>query len=305
MRGEVGKEDLRLGGVAWVSAQNGVMTAGVGAEDDRRPGRHFQAEALGADGDTGVVAGFEDGALAPDVGPPRAAGHGTQRGAVFLYGDVPSVLRFHLKFAVDFVLVAVEAQGAHLRVGVREVGDVFAGEEGGEAVLPELVFAFDFAFGLRGGRVAEGDAIEVQRLAELGEGFRNVREEEGMEVHIEFEGQTAFEESGGEEVEVGQEGFAFVEFGTGEEAAAIVEHVEHGKDGVDTGQPTMGRGVELPEFTDLGTLPAADGGGHFRVPLGMGELIFDGPATDLGAAQGEATEALDLAGGEAVVGGRF
>jgi len=206
---------------------------------------------------------------------------------------------------VDFVLVAMEAQGVHLRVGVREVGDVFAGEEGGEAVLPELVFAFDLALGLRGGRVAEGDAIEVQRLAELGEGFRNVGEEEGMEVHIEFEGQAAFQEGGGEEVEVGQEGFAFVELGTGEEAAAIVEHVEHGKDGFGAGKPAVGRGVELPEFADLGPLPAADGGGHFRVHLGMGELIFDGPAADLGAVEGEVTEALDLAGGEAVVGGRF
>ena len=37
-----------------------------------------------------------------------------------------------------------------MRVGLVEVGDVFAGEVGGQALLPEEVRAFDFAFGLWG-----------------------------------------------------------------------------------------------------------------------------------------------------------
>ena len=36
----------------------------------------------------------------------------------------------------------------------------------------------------------------------------------------------------------------------------------------------------------------------------MGELIFDGPATDLGAVEIEVTETQDFTGSEAVVGGR-
>ena len=46
-----------------------------------------------------------------------------------------------------------------------QVLDGFAGKVSGEPVLPELVFAFDLAFGLRGGRVEEAHAVAAQRLA--------------------------------------------------------------------------------------------------------------------------------------------
>ena len=117
-----------------------------------------------------------------------------------------------MEFAMDFVLVAMESEGAHLGVGVFEVGDLLAGEEGGEAVLPELMFAFDFAFGLGRGGVAKAHAVEAEGLAELGEGVGDAGEEEGMEVHVEFEWEPVFEEGGGEEVVIGEERFAFVEF---------------------------------------------------------------------------------------------
>jgi hypothetical protein len=64
------------------------------------------------------------------------------------------------------------------------------------------------------------------------------------------------------------------------------------------------RAIQLPEFADLGALPAADGRGGFRVGLGPGELVFDGPAADLGAIQFEAAEAQGFAGDETVVGRR-
>ena len=57
-----------------------------------------------------------------------------------------------------FGLVALVPPVGDVRAGPGEIGKVFAGEAGGEAVLPERVFAFDFAFGLRRGGVAEGDA---------------------------------------------------------------------------------------------------------------------------------------------------
>lgn len=66
----------------------------------------------------------------------------------------------------------------------------------------------------------------------------------------------------------------------------------------------MGRGLELPEFADLGALPATDGGGGFALEAGRGELLFEGPTADLSAIHFEITEAQDFAGGEAVVGGR-
>lgn len=280
------------------------MACGVMTEDESGFGGGLDAEALGADGDAAIVGDLDDGAFAPDKGPPRTARDGAQDGAFFLFGGVPGLLGFPLEFALEFVLVAMVAQVGDVRIGLREIGDVFAGEKGGEAILPERVFAFDFAFGLRGGGVAEGDAVEVEGLAELGEGVGGRGEEEGVEVHVEFAGQVVFAKGGGEEVVIGQEGFVRVEFGAGEEAAAIVEQVEHGKEALAAWKPAVGRGIELPEFADLGALPAADGGGGFGLGVERGELIFESPAADLGAIHCEIAPAQDFAGGEAVVGGR-
>ena len=77
-----------------------------------------------------------------------------------------------MEFAVAFVVVVMLAQIGVVGIGGRAIGAVFAGEKSGEAVLPELVFAFDFAFGVRGGGVAERDAVEVEDLAALGGGRR-------------------------------------------------------------------------------------------------------------------------------------
>ena len=281
-----------------------MVTRGVMTEDESGFWGGLDAEALGADRDAPIVGDFDDGAFTPDEGPPRTAWNGPQHGTLFFFGRVPGLLGFHLEFAMEFVLVAMAAQVGEVEIGLREIGDVFAGEKGGETVLPELVFAFDFAFGLRRGGVAEGDAVEVEGLAELGEGVGDMSEEEGVEVHIEFQGQAAFEKGGREEVVIGQEVFMLVEFGAGEEAAAIVEHVQHGEEAFAAREPAMGRGVELPEFADLGALPAADGGGGLALEVGRGELIFEGPTADLGAIHFEIAQAQDFAGGEAVVGGR-
>ena len=58
------------------------------------------------------------------------------------------------------------------------------GKVSGQALLPEEVTAFDFAFGLWGWSVTEADAIEVQSLAQLGQGVRVMGEEQ--QVHERF-----------------------------------------------------------------------------------------------------------------------
>ena len=286
-----------------LGGQNGVVARGVMTEDESGFWGGLDAQALGTDRDATIVADFDAGAFAPDEGPPRAAWDGPQDGTFFFFGGVPGLLRFHMEFAMEFVLVAMVAQGGDVGIGVREIGDIFAGEKGGQSALPELVFAFDFAFGLRRGGVAERDAVEVEGLAELGEGVGGVGEEEGMKVHVEFEGQAVFEKGGGKEVVIGEEVFVLVEFGAGEDTAAIVEHVEHGKEAVAGREAAVRRGIELPEFADLGALPAADGGRGFALEVGRSELIFAGPPADLGAIHLEIAQAQDFAGGEAVVGG--
>ena len=67
-------------------------------------------------------------------------------------------------------------------------------------------------------------------------------------------------EGGGRKIQVGEPEFAFVKLGTGAAAAAIIEQVEPRVGDVSAGKPGLGRGVQLPEFADLGALPPAPGG---------------------------------------------
>ena len=60
------------------------------------------------------------------------------------------------------------------------MADAVGGQERDEAFLPVVVTAFDFALGLGSGRVAQGDAVEVQGGSELGEGVGCVGEKEGV-----------------------------------------------------------------------------------------------------------------------------
>ena len=55
-------------------------------------------------------------------------------------------------------------------------------------------------------------------------------------------------------------------------------------------EPAVGRGVELPELADAGTLPAAHGGPDLLGRDGVGEAISQRPTTDLRAVE------LELAG---------
>lgn len=65
-------------------------------------------------------------------------------------------------------------------------------------------------------------------------------------------------------------------------------------------EPAMRRGVELPEFADLGTLPAANRSEDALRRDGVGELVCDGPVADLGAIEFEGMEAQGFGSGEAV-----
>ena len=81
----------------------------------------------------------------------------------------------------------------------------------GKAFLPEVVEPFDFAFGLGCGSEAQGDLIEVEGGAELGEGIGLMSEEEGVVIDLEGERESHREKGAGEKVEMGQESFARVE----------------------------------------------------------------------------------------------
>ena len=125
-------------------------------------------------------------------------------------------------------------------------------------------------------------------------------EEEAVEIHIEFQGQPTFDEGSGQQIKVGQQVFRLVDFGAGEDATAIIEHVDHRKGLGAVGEPGMRRGVQLPEFADLAALPAPHGSQRAVIGFGMGQVVLDGPATDLSPVEFEVAFAEHLAGSEAV-----
>ena len=276
------------------------MAGGMEAKDDFGAGRFFEAQPLGADGDTTIVADFEERAHAPDIVPPRTFGRGAQDGAFFFFGIIPGAQWSLAQFAMDFMGVAMGAQGVDVLVGFVELGDFFTGKIGRQATLPELVFAFDFAFGLGGGRVAQADVVELERPTQLGQRVRIVCEKEAVVIDVKLERTSMGEKGGGQKIEIGKKEFAFVNPGAGEKTAAIIEQVEHGKGDFGMGEPAVGRGIELPEFADLGALPAANRSEKAFGRDGVSEFIFDGPVPDLSAVELEGMEAQGFGGDKAI-----
>ena len=203
-------------------------------------------------------------------------------------------MRGGANLAVFFVGVVVEAELLDEVVGLRESGDVFCGEKGGETFLPEVVCALDFSFGLGSGGEAQGDFVKTQGGAELGKGLGLVGEEKGVVIDVESEGQAAGGESAGEEVEMSQETLAGVKAREGKKAAVIVEDLEQRRLLGLVGKPAMWRSVVLPELADLLDLPAAHGLGTLFVS-GIGcQVLEECPAADGGAIEFEIITAMHL-----------
>ena len=171
------------------------------------------------------------------------------------------------------------------------------------AQYPVVVASFDFAFSLWGGSVEEFDAVEVEGLAELGEGIRVVGVKEGVIVDVEGQGQAIGLKDAGEEVEVSQQSFGWVEARARIETRGIVENVQEDLFVGAVGQPRVWSGVVLPECAVVAGLPAFDGfGGAFEASV-WGQVILDGPAPDAGAV-GLELEATEKFAGDGTVGAR-
>ena len=163
--------------------------------------------------------------------------------------------------------------------------------------------AFDFAFGLGRWGVAELDAVKVERRPQVGESVGVVGVEEGVVVHIKGQGQAVGLVDAGQEVEVGQKGFAGVKPCAGVEAGGVVEDFQQDLLVGTAGQPGVRGGIVLPEGTVIAGWPAFDGfGGGFVAGVGV-ELMFDGPAADAGAVGFEVEPAMGFTG-RGAVGGR-
>ena len=261
------------------------MAGGMEAQDYLGTRGTFDAQALGTDRHAAVGADLEGCADTPNIRPPRAARGGAQDGALFLLGEFPGLFRGHAQFAMGFVGIAMKSQGVDVWVGSFDLGNLFAGEIGREPTLPELVLALDFALGLRCWSIKEADVVELERPAELGQRVGILREKDGVIIDVDLQRSAVDQESGGEEIEIGQEEFSAIEFGTDEHAGTIVEHIEHGEVQRAWGKPAMGRSVQLPEFADLGALPATHWGVRAFGRSRMRITIFNCPAANLGAVE--------------------
>ena len=285
--------------------QDADGAVGMKAVDDARACTDTDAEALRADGDAAIGANFERGAHTPDVGPPSAARHWSQDGALFALGGPRGGVGGAAQFAMDFVGVAVAAQVRQEDIGGGGRGDGVGGEEGGQAALPVLMLAFDFALGLGCERVAQRDAVEVERGSELGQSVGPLRKEQAVTIDVEFERQPVFGKGGGEEVEVSEQIVVVINGGPGANARAVIQQIEERIIFPVAGEPAVGRGIQLPERADLQALPAAQRSGRARRWQGMSQVLGDGPAAHGGGIEAEAQATMHFGGGAAIGRGRF
>ena len=95
------------------------------------------------------------------------------------------------------------AQLLDMAVGLFEIGDLFAGKIGRESFLPELMFAFDFAFGLGSRSIQETNVIKLESPAQLGKCLGCLREKDAVIIHIELQGSAVGQKSCRQEIEVG------------------------------------------------------------------------------------------------------
>ncbi len=218
-------------------------------------------------------------------------------------GGVAGGKRGGADFAMEFTFVGVAEEVCEQEVCRLDGADGVSGEDGREAFLPVVVTAFDFAFRLRSWSEAEGDAVEPERLAELGKSIRRMSEKERVVIDVEGQRQAVEEENGGEKIEMGSERFGGVKASASVEAGGVVEDVEEHLFLRAIREEGVRSRIVLPEGTEIADLPATDRFcGLFKTGI-RSEVVSDGPAADRSTVGLEIKAARQLAG-DSAVGGR-
>jgi len=174
-----------------------MVAGGVEAQNDSGPRGILDPEALDADRNTTIGADLDGGARAPNVRPPGTSWRRAKDGPLLLLGECPGLLRGHPQFAMGLMNIAMEPQSLDMRVGDFNAGNLFAGEIGWEAALPELVFAFDLSFGLRRRGIKKANIIELECPAQLGQRFGILGEENAMIIDVDLQRSSVAEEGSG------------------------------------------------------------------------------------------------------------
>ena len=215
-------------------------------------------------------------------------------------GELVRGVRGDAEFAVDFVVVGVGDEAFDEGVCGVDGVDGIGVEKGREALLPIVVAALDFAFCLRRRGKAEGDAVEVQSVSELGKSVRFMGIKDGVEIDVEGKRKAVSAEGAGEEIEMRGEGFGVVNTGAGIEASGVVDDVEKGIFTGVSGEPSVRSGIVLPKSAEVADLPSADGFGGLFITSIRCELVSDSPSADGGTIGGKIHPAQKLAGHGAV-----
>jgi len=191
-----------------------------------------------------------------------------------------------------------------MAVGVFQIGDLFARKIGWEPSLPKLMFPLNFAFGLGSRSIEETNVIKLERPAQLGQGLRGLGEKDAVIIYVELQRPAVGQKSCRQEIQVGQEQFSVIKLGADEKAAAVIQHVEHGKVERQLTKPPMRRGIQLPEFADLRALPAAHGRVRTLWWHWMSVTILNGPTANLGTVELESVQAQGFGSDKAIGAGR-
>jgi hypothetical protein len=164
-------------------------------------------------------------------------------------------------------------------IGGFEIGDAFVSQERDQPFLKGVEAAFDFAFGRCVGRDAVSDAQGGEGALELRMGVEAIgggaMAEEGQAVGVKGGGRAVLFEGRPQMAEVTPSGVAGHEGAGDDFAGMIVGGQDEG--GIDlSGPPGMRGGIVLPEFADVGALPAAAGlgAGRLRGDV-LGEVLLD------------------------------
>lgn len=166
--------------------------------------------------------------------------------------------------------------------------------------MPVVVAAFDFAFCLRSGSVAECDAVKLESSTELSESVWRVGEKERVIIDVKSQRQTVREKGRGEEIQMSGERLGAVKTSACIEARGIVENVEEHLFILAAREERVRRGIVLPECAEITNLPAANGlCGRFETGI-WSEVVSDGPTADSGPVGGEIEPSQKLAGDRAV-----
>ena len=207
-------------------------------------------------------------------------GQGLEAGAFILEGFVPGVVGGQAGGAADVVLIMPVNVGLKELVGRREVGDALVGQESDPTFLKGVEAAFDFAFGLGIGRHAVRDAQRGEGTLKLRVSIQAVgggaMAEERKAVGIKRGGRAVGFDGRAQMGEVAP-GRVAGDKGGGDDFTGVIVGGEDERGIGLGGPPGMGRGVVLPEFADVGALPAAA-----RFGAGpLGRAVFGKVLTDI------------------------